>query len=80
MLGKILLTIIAVALIWFGFKYVTRMAELKARRAKQDSSAGQPKFAPVEDGESVQDLIKCPSCSTYRSSKLSSCGRSDCPY
>lgn len=81
MFTKILLTIVAVAVVWFGFKYLQRMAELRARRdSARASSADRPRFEPVADGESVQDLVKCPVCSTFRSPKLGPCGRERCPY
>jgi len=75
---KILLTIVAVAIIWFGFKYLGRVAELRAR--KEEREAEKPRFEPVRNGESVQDLVKCRVCSAYRSPKSGSCGRGDCPY
>lgn len=74
MFGKILLTIIAVAIVWFGFKYLQRVAELRARKDRAPS-VDRPRFEPVSDGESVQDLVKCPVCSTFRSPKLGPCGR-----
>lgn len=79
MFAKFLLTVAVVALIWFGFKYLQRVAELRDRSARRPLD-GPPKFEPVDDGESVQDLIKCPRCNTWRSSKLKSCGRPECPY
>lgn len=81
MFAKFLLTVAVVALIWFGFKYLQRVTELRDRAARRPPApAGNPKFEPVDDGESVQDLIKCPHCHTWRSSKLKSCGRGECPY
>lgn len=79
MFAKFLLTVAVVAIIWFGFKYLQRVQELRARAAKP-AAGEKPRFQPVDNGESVQDLVKCPRCSTYRSSKLGSCGQEGCPY
>lgn len=81
MFAKFLLTIVAVAVVWFGFKYLQRVAELRARKeAPRAPSGDRPRFEPVADGESVQDLVKCPICHTFRSPKLGPCGREQCPY
>jgi hypothetical protein len=81
MFGKILLTVAVVALIWFGFKFAQRLLELKARRDLDQPAAGpRPVFRPDPDGESVQDLVKCPACSTWRSAKQGHCGLEKCPY
>lgn len=81
MFAKFLLTVAVVAIIWFGFKYLQRVQELRSRADASRTPAGdRPRFQPVENGESVQDLVKCPRCSAYRSSKLGSCGQEGCPY
>ncbi len=82
MFTKFLLTVAVIAIIWFGFKYLQRVTEQRHRANARPPapSAGRPKFEPVDNGESVQDLVKCPHCSTWRSSKLGSCGRKGCPY
>ena len=80
MFFKFLLTVAVVALIWFGFKYLQRVQELRARADAKSPAGEKPRFQPVDDGESVQDLVKCPRCSTYRSSRLGSCGQDGCPY
>lgn len=84
MFGKLLLTVAVVALIWFGFKFAQRLLDDKRRReeraARAPISGTKPRFEPNPDGDSVQDLVKCPACQTYRSARLGSCGRSDCPY
>lgn len=78
MFAKFLLTVAVIAFVWFGFKYLQRVAELRTR--KEEVRVPNPRFQPVDNGESVQDLIKCPHCGTFRSSKLKSCGQPDCPY
>ncbi|MGE5517032.1 MAG: hypothetical protein ACM31D_14575 [Bacteroidota bacterium] len=85
MFAKFLLTVTVVAVIWFGFKYLQRVTELRQRAAARPPSprtpsADSPRFEPVDGGESVQDLVRCPRCSTYRSAKLGNCGQEGCPY
>jgi hypothetical protein len=85
MFTKFLLTVAVIALIWFGFKFAQRVMDDRRRREEQAARGGaepgpKPRFQPNPDGASVQDLVKCPTCSTYRSSRLGSCGRSECPY
>jgi hypothetical protein len=80
MFAKFLLTVTVIAIIWFGFKYLQRVSELRGRSAAAPKRPDGPRFEPVDNGESVQDLVKCPECSTFRSPKLGPCGRSKCPY
>ncbi|HLO76046.1 MAG TPA: hypothetical protein VK196_06275 [Magnetospirillum sp.] len=80
MFTKFLLTVAVVAIIWFGFKYLQRVAELRQRTPARPPVPGNPRFEPVDNGESVQDLVKCPRCATYRSAKLGHCGQEGCPY
>lgn len=81
MFTKLLLTVAVVALIWFGFKFAQRVMDNQRRREDEAGRPGpKPRFQPNPDGDSVQDLIKCPTCSTYRSARAGSCGREDCPY
>lgn len=80
MFAKFLLTVAVVAIIWFGFKYLQRVTEMRQRAAARPPADDRPRFQPIADGESVQDLIRCPRCSTYRSAKLGHCGQEGCPY
>lgn len=81
MFAKFLLTVAVIAIIWFGFKYLQRVTELRQRAAARPPvRPGAPRFEPVADGESVHDLVKCPRCGTYRSPKLGHCGQDGCPY
>lgn len=83
MFAKFLLTVTVIAIVWFGFKYLQRVAELRQRQDSPPRRAplgDGPRFEPVADGESVQDLVKCPICATFRSPKLGPCGRAQCPY
>lgn len=77
MLNKLLLTIVAVALVWFGFKYWSRMA-LRAERERQRE------VPPGGDGakaEAVEDMVECRICGSYVPARRPRrCGRADCPF
>lgn len=88
MFGKFLVTVAVVAIIWFGFQYLQRLAEMqerarmrrRARAAQPSSSAVPPGVAPPASA-AVQDLVKCPVCATWQTgSAARACGRKDCPY
>lgn len=76
MFGKILLTVAVVAFIWFGFKYLGRLAELRRRdEADKVPPASSPKDAEAET------MVECRVCGTWQPGRIArSCGRSDCPY
>jgi len=74
---KFLLTVFLVAFVWFGFKYLQRLAEMKERRGRRAGPAAPPRPAD----SNVQDLVKCPVCATWQAGNATRpCGRADCPY
>ncbi len=75
MLLKWLLVIIVVGLVWFGWRFVTRVEEV--RRATRNQSGGSGRRADP----AVEDLVKCPVCAAYVSAvRPQRCGRPDCPH
>lgn len=75
MFAKILLTVAVVALIWFGFKYLGRRAELRRR----EPGRGAP--PPPPEAETAETMVECRVCGTWQPGRTArSCGRSDCPY
>jgi hypothetical protein len=82
MFAKFLLTVAVVLLIWFGFKYLSRLAELK--HGGKGAVPRQPRVdAPPrrDEADGVQDMVRCPSCSTWQPARATRpCGRADCPY
>jgi hypothetical protein len=81
MFGKFLVTVAVVAVIWFGFQYLQRLAELQERRRARRAAAGAAKPPPAAVSGSVQDLVRCPSCGTWQTGAAArACGRKDCPY
>ncbi len=75
MFTKILLTITVVAVVWCGFKFLGRLAELKHR------AAAKPDVPPQRQAVEAEVLVECRVCGTWQSAHAAkSCGRTDCPY
>lgn len=74
-LTKILLTVAIVALVWYGFKYLSRVE--RARRRALKGRKDEPGSAPA----GAESLVQCPVCGTYvAAAGAEDCGREDCPY
>lgn len=72
MFTKIALTLALIAIVWYGFRFVSRVNEVR----RKQSSAGPGK----QDGM-VQDMVKCPVCGVWQAGRgTASCGRGECPY
>ncbi|MFQ5985476.1 MAG: hypothetical protein ACE5LL_08170 [Alphaproteobacteria bacterium] len=81
-LTKLLVTIAAIVLIWYGFKVIGRHDRARKARLKQERTAARrgtgETGAPMRQAD---DMVKCPACGTYVSATgASACGREDCPY
>ena len=77
--AKLLLTVAVIAIIWFGFKYLTRMAEIRRRGNPPPSPRGPEPAKPSVEG--VEDMVRCRVCDTWQPARTAkSCGRADCPY
>jgi uncharacterized protein len=89
---KLLVLAAIIGAIWYGFKFVSRLQQVRDAEAK----AGGAKRAGLGDqlrdwvagrkgrggavGE-AEDLVQCPKCGAYVAAHgATSCGRSDCPY
>ena len=85
-LTKILFTIVAVLVVWYGYRWVGRIqarrqAELEEhmrRETRQTSKRGRGGSGTTAKAE---DLIPCETCGSYVPARgARSCGRADCPY
>jgi len=71
-LGKLLVLVILVVGVWYGFKLVGRRERERKRQVREDRKQAK---------DSVGEMEKCPVCETYVvSSGPGNCGRADCPY
>jgi len=77
-LGKFLLLVALVALVWFGFRYVNRVETI--RRALREELKRRQK-PPPSTRIDAEDLVKCAQCGSYVAARsATACGRADCPW
>jgi hypothetical protein len=77
-LPKLLLFALLVAIVWFGYRYVNRVEQIR-RAVREELRRRQPPGRPrsIE----AEDLVKCNRCGAYVAARsASSCGRPDCPW
>jgi hypothetical protein len=78
-LPKLLLFALLVAVVWFGYRYVNRVEEIRRavrEEVRRRQSPGR-RSATIE----AEDLVKCSRCGTYVAARgAGSCGRPDCPW
>jgi uncharacterized protein len=81
-LSKLVVLIAAVAAVWYGFKYVTRLQLERERKAEARDRVERRREARARGTEpSAEDMVQCPACKAYVPAKgARNCGRPDCPY
>ena len=73
-IGKLLVTGIAILVVWYGFK-------LLARDGKDSKMTSREAAKPENLGVNAEELVECGVCQAYAASATASdCGRSGCPY
>ncbi|PIW27008.1 MAG: hypothetical protein COW30_12210 [Rhodospirillales bacterium CG15_BIG_FIL_POST_REV_8_21_14_020_66_15] len=80
-LPKLLFTALAIAAVWYGFKWLgrvqARQKELARERARRMKDTGTPRGRAPE----VEDMMECPTCGAFvAASGPRNCGKTDCPY
>ena len=72
MLQKFLLLAAAIAVVWYGFKFVGRLNQ--QRQQKVDNDEDNTRLG-------VADTVQCPICDAYvAADSRSDCGKANCPY
>ena len=86
-LTKILFTVAVVIAVWYGFKWVGRMKEVRKRDAKDRlrRQAGNPgsNGGGSGGGESggAEEMVECPTCGAFvAATGAKNCGKEGCPY
>ncbi len=72
-LPKLLVLVLIVGAIWYGYKWMSRIGEREDDPAKlKDGATG---------GDGSRDLVECPACGAYAPAGIEKCpeGRADCP-
>ena len=82
-LQKLLVLVAVIAAVWYGFKWVSRLQEM--RETEQKPAARRPPKAERKAQKAkepgAEDMVQCPICQAYVPARgASGCGRADCPY
>ena len=74
-LGKLLVTVVAVLVVWYGFKYMTRLGGARAAKVAAKEASTSSKRVEAED------LVECRVCGSFvASATAGDCGQGGCPY
>ena len=77
-LGKLLVLFFAILLVWYGFKYVSKVGEVASARVakKADGAKAEPANA-IE----AEDMVKCTVCGAFvAATGATACDKEACPY
>ena len=77
-LPKLIVLALIIAGVWYGFRWVQRVQD---RRAREDKVMRNKKSGPGKDTpKAVEDMVKCPACGTFVAAlEGGSCGGRECP-
>jgi hypothetical protein len=79
-LPKLLVLILIIAVIWYGFKWVTEVDRDRRRKVKEEKQAAKAERSGPAQVD-AHDMVKCPRCGTFVApASARNCGREDCPY
>jgi uncharacterized protein len=82
-LQKLLLLLLIVGAVWYGFKFVNRLQQARDSEGKSRSRVrgGKPPASEPSTAAEVEDMVRCPICDAFVAARSTShCGRDDCPY
>lgn len=71
-LGKLIVLAAIIAAVWFGFKWVGRVKQIRKESGRAAVGGTASK---------VEDTVQCRQCAAFVVAKgAKNCGRADCPY
>ena len=76
-LTKLVFTIIAVVVVWQGFKWLGRMNDISVGR---NDAAKKTEKNSTNAKANVEEMVKCDVCGTFVAPDVKSCGKDDCPF
>lgn len=83
-LAKLLVLAFMVAAVWYAFKYMNRLEELRRMLRQTQHRQQRPQTSAPKTGApslEAEDLIPCRRCNAYVPAHgAGSCGRADCPW
>lgn len=78
-LTKLLVLAAIIAAVWYGFKFVGRLGEVRRRGADRERPQRRP--AGDDSAAEIEDTVQCPVCGAYVVARSANpCERPDCPY
>ena len=79
-LAKFLVLALVVAAIWYGFKYMNRLEEVRRMLRQMQQRPPRPASRPAASLK-AEDLVLCRTCNAYVAGHgAGPCGRPDCPW
>ena len=79
-LGKFLVLAILILVVWYGFKYASRVEAVRQSllaEAQRRRRGGEPR----PPARPVEDLVKCPRCGAFVAAQgAANCGKPQCPW
>ena len=80
--AKLLVTAVAILVVWYGFKYMNRVAEIRAGKVAARGAAGAAKTTTAKEHRiEAEDLVECKVCGAFVApASAADCGRDGCPY
>jgi len=80
-LNKLLVLIVIVMAVWYGFKFIGELDRLRKQALRQQQGRGKARGSRAEGALQAEDMVKCRACGTYMpSTGATSCGKPNCPY
>ncbi len=87
---KLLFTVAVVLAVWYGYKWVGRMKQIRDKEAKDrlrrdavdgNGGGGASGGAPGDIHADAEEMVECAVCGAFVAVRgAKSCGRDDCPY
>jgi hypothetical protein len=74
-LGKLLELAVIILIVWYGFKFASRVGAVRTARRRE----GTPPRPPASAIQ-AEDLVRCAPCGSYVAAQgAAACARADCP-
>lgn len=83
---KLLVLAAIIAIVWYGFKLVSRLDEARKAEARLHGAPPKSRWSPRRKARGpaepkTQEMVQCPICEAYvPAGHPTACGRADCPY
>jgi hypothetical protein len=75
--GKLLELAALILIVWYGFKFASRVEAVRNVRRRERESAPRPAAPPIQ----AEDLVRCAACGSYVAARgAAACARADCPW